>query len=54
MIQTNLLVIYKAFCLYVAQGRLNEVPSENRIHSEGLLVYLANHYITWDALSHVF
>ena len=36
-------VIYKAFCLYLVQGRMNGAPNENL---EGLLIILANDYTT--------
>ena len=26
-------VIYEAFCFYVAQGRMNEAPNETQTHS---------------------
>ena len=40
------LVIYYAFCLDVAEGRMNETPNETLFH-EGLLVLLVNDYTTW-------
>ena len=31
------IVIYKALCFDVAQGRMNEAPNETRTHSSSLL-----------------
>ena len=39
-------VIYLAFCFYLAQDHMKRAPNETRITRVGLLVELANHYTT--------
>ena len=47
------IVIYKALCFDVAQGRINGAPNETRITHVGLLVLLVNRYTTRGAHSHI-
>ena len=44
-------VISEAFCLDVAQGRMNGALNETRIHSCSFATKLANHYTTRPSLA---